>query len=116
MGVFPSGGGFSPNHAEVEVTGRQDTLVTFGPVTPRLKPGLCWAVGNRAVPFTGLVTSLRHEADMEVAPKVQGQRAEWGVIRVGPAARSWLWRCQLTLKELGRQNGGPALGGHTGAG
>ena len=51
----------SPNHTEVEVTGRQDTLMTFGPVTPRVRPGLCWPVGNRAVPFTDLVTSLRHE-------------------------------------------------------
>ena len=41
------------------------------------------------MPFTGLVTSLRHEADMEVAPEVRGQKAEWGDIRVGPAAGSW---------------------------
>lgn len=79
----------SPNHAEVEVTGRQDTLMTFGPVTPRVRPGLCWPVGNRAVPFTDLVTSLRHEADMEVAPEVQGQREEWGDIRVDPEVGSW---------------------------
>ena len=79
----------SPNHAEVEVTGRQDTVMTFGPVTPRVRPGLCWPVGNRAVPFTDLVTSLRHEADMEVAPEVQGQREEWGDIRVDPEVGSW---------------------------
>lgn len=79
----------SPNHTEVEVTGRQDTLMTFGPVTPRVRPGLCWPVGNRAVPFTDLVTSLRHEADMEVAPEVQGQREEWGDIRVDPEVGSW---------------------------
>ena len=79
----------SPNHTEVELTGRQDTLMTFGPVTPRVRPGLCWPVGNRAVPFTDLVTSLRHEADMEVAPEVQGQREEWGDIRVDPEVGSW---------------------------
>ena len=79
----------SPNHTEVELTGRQDTLMTFGPVTPRVRPGLCWPVGNRAVPFTDLVTSLRPEADMEVAPEVQGQREEWGDIRVDPEVGSW---------------------------
>lgn len=79
----------SPNHAEVEVIGRQDTLMTFGPVTPRVRPGLCWPVGNRAMPFTDLVTSLRHEADREVAPEVQGRRAEWGDIRVDPQVGSW---------------------------
>lgn len=63
--------------------------MTFGPVTPRVRPGLCWPVGNRAVPFTDLVTSLRHEADMEVAPEVQGQREEWGDIRVDPEVGSW---------------------------
>lgn len=89
MGVFPPGGGLSPNHAEVEVIGRQDTLMTFGPVTPRVRPGLCWPVGNRAMPFTDLVTSLRHEADREVAPEVQGRRAEWGDIRVDPQVGSW---------------------------
>lgn len=88
-GSVPSWRWLLPKSLEVEVTGRQDTLMTFGPVTPRLKPGLCWAVRNRAVPFTGLVTSLRHEADMEVAPEVRGQKAEWGDIRVGPAAGSW---------------------------
>lgn len=43
-----------------------------------------------------------------MVPEVQGQKAEWGDVRVDPAVGSWYRddrRCQLTLKELGRQKG-----------
>ena len=39
---------------------------------------------------------------------MRGQKAEWGDVRVDPAVGSWYRddrRCQLTLKELGRQKG-----------
>lgn len=43
-----------------------------------------------------------------MAPEVRGRRAEWGDVRVDPAVGSWYRddrRCQLTVKELGRQKG-----------
>ena len=76
-------------------------------------------MGNRAVTFTDLIISLRDEADVGVGPEVGGQRADWGNAREGPAVGSSYTddsRCEMTLKELGRQKGRPQRGAHTGAG
>lgn len=52
-------------------------------------------------------------------PRSRGPEADWGNAREGPAVGSSYTddsRCELALKELGRQKGRPQRGAHTGAG